>query len=343
MDFYTDTGQMLFRTICRIKEMPDFVKSASIIDKESIPDRFFALPEKRAFPIADPAGTYLSFGYWLMDGNKLNNEEKERAKESIVKAAMFYGIQDDILDLAKKYKAVKAQLHEKKSSDNYGLPESKTWPLHTPAHVTMAIDHFPDNHKNYTFNERRQIAGGIVKKAEEFGIPIHTEIIVKYAEADPYCLGEQAAVNIAARALSAPTLDAKILYNKLGHGLLKSAADQEMLEKLAGVLEALDDHFGIVGQPDIIDTLFNLTEKQAQEIIDTVNIGGTNFPLNDLSMIPLDAWADMLGEDFAQSIQSEDKTADKKKIKDILPTLPKPDMNTLLQELNQYFASQGEQ
>jgi len=345
MDFYSDTGNTLLASINKLKELPDFVKQAAIVDKDSIPDKFFALPEKRAFPISDPATTYISFGYWLFNQNKMSDMEKNAAKVGLVKAAEFFGISKYILDLAKSYQKNKNHVQCEKIANDYGLPEKKAYPLHTEDHVNMAIDSFPIHHRNYDIAERQQIAKKIMEKASNFNIPVRTQVIVKYATASPMSRTDLAAVNIAGRAMFTDNLQAQHLYHKLGRALIGNLNGQEGLYKVARVLESLDDHFGLNGGqngfPDAFSTMFNMNEKMAVEAVETVpiNIAGDAFTLRDLIALPADFYEEALGEDFAQAIIDDSGKVSPGKLASILPTLPMPEKNILVRYLRQHFAS----
>jgi hypothetical protein len=339
----------MLKTLADIRPIPDFVKEASIIDKESIPSKFFALPEKRAYSFADPASTYVSFGYWLMNKNGLSGSENQRVKTNLVKAAEFFGITDEILDLARNYQGAKRKFMEKHAEENYGLPKEKAYPLHTPAHVTSAIEHFPEHHTNWEIPERMAIARKIIKKANEFGMPIQAEIIVSYGTAEPVCRSDRAAANIAARALHIEDLSGQRLFNKLAHSMVGNMVEQEVLFKLAGVLETLDSHFGLNGHygkrlQNPIETVFNVTGKEAAEILQhrPINLAGEEYDLSELARVSLDTWEEMLGKDFVDSITGEAGTVDPNKLVDILPTLPLPEKNIINRYLKQYFSSTKE-
>ena len=242
----------------------------------------------------------------------------------------------------------KNNVQEKKAADNYGLPETKEFPLHTPSHVYQALEVFPIAHRKYEIPERIKIAQKIMRKAAGFRMPVKTEIIIKYASLpDETCRSDQAAANIAARSLFVQDLNGQALFNKLAHGLMGNINGNGTLIKMAGILEQLDDLFGVSSKYarghifDPISTIFNMSEKQAMEVLAArpITIGGEMYDVNDLMNIPIDLWVEALGEDFGAAIADEDGSVDGNKLADILPTLPLPEQNILDRYLKQYYAT----
>lgn len=338
MDFYTDSGQTVLTLIDKIRPMPEFVKSASIFEPQTIPDNCWAWPEKRAFSIADPASTYLSFGYWLMDQQNV----PAKVKDNIVKSAAFFGIGDEVMDLAKRYADAKRRLDSAKVDSGYALPGK--YPLHTMEHVAQAVEYFPRHYKELPIPERMIVARKIVKEAKSNGVPIMSTVIMKYAKAKPLSRTDRAGANIAIRMQKTADLKEKKLYNKLGQTLAGNVKDSGMLFKVAGLLERMDkmtglDRFYGTQIKDAFDTVFNMNIKEAQELLNILNINGKNFLLEDLANIPADVYEEAMGEDFLDNVKSQDGLLDINKLKDVINALPAPDKNTLVQYLEQYIAS----
>jgi hypothetical protein len=342
MDFYNDTGNTQLRIIEQIRPMPDFVKQAAIIDRDSIPSRLFALPEKRAYTIADPASTYLSFGYWMLNNNKLSPSESDRSKTAIVKAAAFFDIGEDIKDFAKRYKIAESHFQKRAEEKNYGLPQEKSFPLHTPVHVRRAIDFFPGHYEKYTMPERVKIASHIMRRADDFNIPVRQTVIIKYANNTAGCDPVLMADNIASRSLFVNDMDHKKLFLKLARAAMHSANNVPTLMKLATVLEGLDGHFDLngIGLQDPFSTVFNVDGKRAFDLDQSraINIAGNNYPVTALKDIPPEVFADALGEDFVKASSDEAGNIDTGRMADIIETLPLPDKKTLDLYLRQYIA-----
>ena len=64
------------------------------------------------------------------------------------------------------------------SNDEFGLPEQRAYPMPDAAHVRAAESYFrycPDENKP-------MLARNIMRKASEFGVTIHSEAILEWAE-----------------------------------------------------------------------------------------------------------------------------------------------------------------
>ena len=343
MDFYSDVSKTGLATLNAIKPFPDFVKEAMIVDKNSIPTRLFALPEKRAFPIHDPANTYLSFGYWLLNKDKLSDREQNIAKQNLVKASTFFGVDKEVIGLAKIFSKVKDNIEKKAELSKYALPATREFPLHSQEHVDQAIDLFPKIINQYELPERHFIARAIVKRANDFNIPIHHTIIIKYANIpNNVCREDEAALKIASRSYLTDNLEARNLFTKLAQAMIGNIHDRFTMFKTASILDSLDNYFGInlPDGMDAVDTIFNISGKQALEMIKkrNLNLAGTPYSLDLLANIPVDFYDSILGDDFGDAIKGEDGRVDPDKLEQVVNTLPLPEKQMLDMHLKQYIS-----
>ena len=334
MDFYNN--DTLIYILDKIRPIPEFVKQANIADPNTIPANLYALPEKRAFPIYDPASCYLSFGCWMLNKNKLSNKENKRVKETLVKAAAFHRIHDEILSLASDVIDFINKTHEKQASRSYALAKTKEYPLHSPEQVMMAIEEFPHHADNYSIPERQQIATMIVKQAEAFGLPVMQRVIIKYASPRQFCRTDQAACEIMGRGLMTQDPIGKALFQKLGSAIIGNMTSPDIMYKLAGVLEKLDQQYN-TGM-DYYNTIFNITGKQALDVKteEVINVNGDLYKLHDLAKVPPDKWEEIFGEDFVNAITGPAGKVEPDRLKEIINTLPLPEKNILNRYLKQW-------
>lgn len=332
MDFYTDTAHTLLASINALRPMPEFVKKAHVIDKGSIPDRLFALPEKRAFSVADPSSVYLSFGYWLFNQNKLEKSASDRVKEKLLKMAAFYEILPDIFNLAKAYTTAKEKIYEKRAESLYGIPEKKAFPLFNRCHINLAQECFPKVERDYNIYERVKIAQAIKNRAEEESIPV-TQIIIKYASLPKKdCNESLAMVNLAARALETNRIQNQRFFNKLAHMIPGNlAGNTENMVKLAELIEELDEGNGVKHSLSPIDTIWNCAKKAQDNFI---KIGPKEYNVTSLSNLPQTFWQESLGDDFVSQVMSGNGINPQKLI-EVLSTLPLPEQNILSMMLDQ--------
>jgi hypothetical protein len=124
-DYYSDQGHFFTKAFSTI-ECPDFVKTASIEDADSLaglPDSAFAEPNTRTFPIHDPAHIYVSAAYYL--GDQKNATEAPVVGENIRKAAAAFRLTDEIEKIANHM----VELQKKKVAQT----KSASWEIKTDA------------------------------------------------------------------------------------------------------------------------------------------------------------------------------------------------------------------
>lgn len=345
MDFYSDDKRIVLHLIDKIRPLPGFVKKASIIDKETIPENRFADVANQRFPAYDPASTYLSYCYYCMNRDKL----PPAIGENLVKSALFFGVADDIKEFTKRFVDAKKHLTKKAEAATYAIPERKQFPLATPEQVLLASDHFDRNHRHYGIPDRVRISQGIIKKANEFGLPVSSTVVVQYSNFQPICRSDKATAGILARSLMGNlTKQAQQAYLQIGNGLSGNAGNYETLLGVTEALEHLDRATGVNrhygrGVASPIETVFNTMAKTAMAQVDIVKLGNDEYLLNDFLKIPEEVYSDAFGDDFLEQVQSATGELDKEKLRQIIPTLPADERNLLKRYLDQYATALTEE
>lgn len=350
MDYYSDTHKSILQIINTISPLPDFVKQANIIDKDTIPEHMFADKNHRSFPTHDPASTYLSFAYYC-----LNKESLDKGiLENIVKAANFFGITDSIKEFATRYSLVQEKKAEQKENEIYAVPETKEYPVYGKDQIGLAQDHFNKHAEEYPIEKRIRIAKFLQKKASDYKYPIVSHKVTIYSTGDSMVSDTvKTARDVAYRGFRVENIpgipdDVKLMvknaYYNLGNNLVgASDVSIDLLCKFTEVLEGLDKMAGIMGKegvPCAFSTVFNLPVKEAQESIEIVKLMDDIYNVNDLVNIPKITYESAMGKEFVDAIEDEQDNISKQKLLEIIPTLPMEDKEILKQFIDSQITSE---
>jgi len=343
MDIYSDKDSTTLNTIATIKDLPPFVKTAKLLDKSKLDDKFFAYQEKRAFPTYDPASTYTSFAYYCMSNDKL----PKRVKENLVKSAMFFDILDDVRDFAKKYVSVSEGLTKKANEDSYALPEKMAYPISNDEQLNLASERFSENYAEYNLNDRVKIAEFIVKKSAEYNKQIQFPMIIKYAHLrDMTCDPLVAAVKIGELGIALPNSEmfAKKAFLQLGSSFVSARPTRKTIALMHGVLDKVAGMTKYAASlTDPTDILYNMSVKQASSVLERLNISGNDYDARQITALPKEVFASALGDDVVKelSVEGTEGQLDQQKIMEIIPTLPRDEQEILKQFIEQELAKGG--
>lgn len=341
MDIYTDPQGVVLTLLNKVKPLPDYVKQASLLESATIPDHLFADVGKRAYPIADPATAYLSYGYFLAQPTGVARP----VVEALMKAAAFYGIGPDVVDLTKRFAAADAALSEKRANATYALPERRAYPLGNATQVALAAEHFPQHYTEYTIPERLTVGRAILKEACAHGINPRTlpAVVIKYATIKPIGRSDVLAANLMSRGLYCDDPQAIATFRKLANAVLGNVTTDTAMYKIASVMELLDRQCGLdrlygtkLLTPE--ESVFNMTIKEAEALLDMVQLGDQKYPIEQLLEVPMSLYKDALGEDFVEQITDSDDSLNESKLTTQLNALPRPDKQALDHYLRQYFS-----
>lgn len=342
-DFYNDDKHKTFYKICQIKKLPNFFKKATFCNEHDIPEEKFAVTEKRAFPCHDPASTYLSYCYSQHNSTPVPTE----SMDFILKKAHYWGIGQDIVDYQKKHMDWEDKFTKTAAEKDCAHFDGKRrhFPITDPMHVYSAVPMFEKFSHRYDIPTRNKIARFIVKKAQNFGIPVRSEVVLTYTSnsVDPLL----AANNIAARSMTPGiSMQEKKAYIMLGKGLLEArVSDAESMEKIAHVVEKLDRINGIDKEygftvPSAHQSVFNTPIEMLKKATEMIDLAGEYFSLTKLSTLPPELYSDALGKDFTVAVVDDKGKVNPQKLKMILPTLPLPDKETLRKYVIQHVGDE---
>jgi hypothetical protein len=310
---------VMVRQLTRMPGLEEFVKEASLDDmardSDKLPDRCFAWPEERRYPIHTEKHAALSYGYILAEAS-VPEYVKKAAKEAL-----------DVFNVPESIFAVST---EKVASEQFLLPEDRLFPVNTPTQVKTAQSVFIENLSKLNVERRVEAAVNLVKVASETGVVVNP--IVQKTAGLTVCDTRQARSWISARVEAAKEPVYKLAYQALSDGLAtqpRESADRNGLIKMAQVLGDLDEKAGLVKfydrkLPDPLQTLFN-TEKTAAACVD---LCGKLVPVTKLAALPASFWADLGGQELADEI-CPGGACDSSKLAAVVDTLPL-DLKTVL-------------
>ena len=329
--------------------LPDYVKKAEDVflqeNVDKLPDRLFADPVNRRYPISSKADTWLSAAYFAKtaEDDGYNPMLKDVIRDTIKGAACIYGIEDDVKSIMDK---IENPPQEKSAADddmNYGYPDGHMYPMFDAAGVKLAGEYFEENRNNYPIDMRRTIARNIMRKAAELTVDI-PDVVRREA-----CVGmprvDFMSIQIVDRAGRAPNEKLASAMMELNKGLLAATMSDlvPVLEKTAEAIAQFDEITGLdqqYGRTVLApaDFMFDVSTKEAEAYVeDAVQLGKYIFSLEKLAELPENVYADALGDEFVERVKTAG-AIDRAKLSDELNSLPTPDKNALLESIESHTA-----
>jgi len=314
-----------FRVLKRLaQEYPDavgFTKTAEVdtTNGGDLPDRAFAWPEERRYPIHTKEHAALSVLYRTKCASVPSHVE-----ENLKKAQDIYDL--DAMPMEKVAAA------PRDDSEEYLIPSLKRFRVKTAAEVLPAAYALQRHYRKMDIPTRALACTRLLKIAQANGIEL------------PPTLQKMAGVTVS----SAPRLLEALEVRKeasaqnpiVQAGFQKMAAlvaslppdefqNPEVLRKIAGGLTELDGRAGLAQHydktiPDPLQSVYN-TEKTAEPMLP---LAGHQVPVTRLMGIDKEAYADAFGPDFVGEVFKEAE-ADPSALAQVLPTMPR-DLQSVL-------------
>jgi len=348
MDQHHDSMLVLAHSLLAQGVLPEMVKSAQILDRETelpqLPATCFADPSQRLFPIYNPEQTLLSAGYFFKQG--CHETAPPQVMENLTKAAFAHGVQDEFKDIVQAIIAPMQKAAAEQDPTNYALlvqnPNGEVrgrYFIPSPPMVKQADEHFVANHEKYPMGWRVTIGQALVKKAQQFGIPVQNlHPVTRAYGGDNACHSTRAATEIAKRAYACTDYESRKAYTLLAQIVPGQMSDVDSLEKVAYTLDLLDRHTGLdrhYGQMflDPYKTVFNMTKEAAEEVISIIDLLGNQFTRDDLMSVGPGAYEKVLGPEFVKAASDDDGNLSFEKLSTILTTLPRDEKALLGQYL----------
>jgi len=326
-------------------DAPEFVKAAAMgeIRDEDVPAHLFADAPHREYPTHSAAATWVSYANFLEKKSALGAADAAAIGSRLADAAAYFRIGDAIADLDAQAgrRAAPAELPDSayawvvKAAD--GSTATRRLRLSNAAEIEKAAGWLVEYRSQFEYDDRRAIAGRILEKAAEQGVPLEEagDAVEKIAGNGVTPIGSVIEAMVARSTL------VRAANNDFADMLLKVAAAlgdtpnalhrQDRRIKLARMLDEVDRTFGLArhyadGLAFPEDALFGLTRKLASEVEDG-HVGlptGSVYAKEALARVPLEGLRDRLGDDLADAVTADGLTCDAEKMAEILPTLDRP-------------------
>jgi hypothetical protein len=327
--------------------LPDFVKEGSVptpdeVDK--LPVTAFADQIGKKFPVHTKEACYLSYAYFKRQKQQFTKRAAQRIERKFNDMARFWDIEPAMDKLAEDL----APKHEKQAAteDDYALTVSHDgtplhyFPINNRKAVEKSAEELVEHRGNFTYEMRKEAAQRLMGAYIREGYPISSV---------PNIIQSMAGFGITTKEAAVKELDRRVTFakttsekkaaaplKKLASTIRKEGDEvltAETLVKVAGVIDVFDRCLGVTKHygaefeyPE--DVLFSFTktaaDKVKNELITMQN--GSSYWLKDLEKAS-EAF-DALGDMKSDFIDMTGKL-DMHKVADIVPTLPRPDAETL--------------
>ena len=314
----------------QVGEVPSFVKQASVIqdeDLKSLPSKSFA-DAKREFPIHTKQATWLSY---LKSASE--STTSDAVKETIIKAAEFWGIADDIYDI---------EINLEKSAAPTELDDTdfavvvneieRRFPLTSVETVKAAGEGLWKNRSTYPMTIRKEAAKRIIKKAKELKVNLDNIDFLEKTAGYGVGIGNEIKKALSNRRYITGGAPKEVLTKAAEEITTNIVDSEELQEKIATILDTFDrehkiyrhyDH-GLRTPEEVCYglSLSSMEEKIASEL----RINNKSILFKDLATKKAEQFR-ALGDDFVNEIADSEGNVDIEKISSIVPTLPKGDLD----------------
>lgn len=312
--FHDPAYATLYHLLQENPQAADFVKHAELSEEQvgNLPSSAFAWPDKRLFPINTAENAVLSHLY----------REKCAAvpvevDEALNKALEIYGVKPLIV------RTKVASAPTPISDDEYLLPSVHRLRVKTAEDVKVAEKLLLEQYPRLSITDRAEGFINLVKKARDFGVNLEPE--THRMAGMTVCTTKIAMDFIEARRCATKEPLFQRAYEKLASAFQRNEIhDRDELVQACDTLAKLDKMAGLEKHydkdlPDPIRTIFNTTEKIAD---DNIDCAGRPISLSKLATLPSSFWGDVMGPDMLKEVTDRQGNVDVTKLGQVLPTLP---------------------
>ena len=301
-----------------------------MVTLEGLPKEAFADSARRVFPINTKERVYISNAY-LQDKkaeleDTLGKDYVSDLENSIKFAAEVFGIYEDLVDFEKTANEKKSSAYEQKYLAEFEMEGHpvKLYPIKTAADLTNSAESFARNTIKYPFDLRVKIAENIIKFAREFGVDEVPDLVMKYAGMF-YPDTEKIATEVWRRSTKLKKEANIQVYQDVIDKVLPHTESITDVMKVAEILYTVENEEGlydnhkvasVLGDP--VDRLFALPVEKVAEKLAFVEVHGDKYKISDLQKVAKEKYEEAFGFEIDPS--------DSEKLADILPTMPRSDM-----------------
>lgn len=307
MDYYKDAGH-LFAKIFHDQELPDFVKSGEIEDRNSLaalPDTAFADQQQRLFPIHDRGHVFMSAAY-AAAGND------QAALSTIEKAASAFGIKDAVDEIkAHVQDRLSKEANQKTASvairNEFEIPcGDSTLKGRSDATLQKAAEFFLSNRSQLSFDDRVKCASALLKEAADRGIEIPS--LESQAGQGGCDLARYKAAALCRGTFIIGEGD-RSQFTEMVHSINEKSTTPDLL-KAAAYLDHIDTVYSLarfygVNFPEPMETVFNISRKEANLRESKVRIGVKEFGRDRWQGGNFDMWQQALEHALGKTAAAE--------------------------------------
>jgi len=347
-----DLNGQEFHRLTALFGCPEFVKSASVdayCGDEQTEPHMFADVTRRRWPCHTAPATWASALFFFDKKAELSASVAKLAEERIRASSQFFNIDKIVDDLSQKVKQSSVNDENELSDDAFAIimkfddgHKERKYPMRNGHEVKHAAEYIINYRDDFRFDDKNVIADKVLQKSAEFGVNLgELRDDIERMAGFGACAAKDAAALVRSRVnvLGWP-LDGKPIQVELEKLACKLEDDSHSvhhhttLTKLASTIDMIDRENNLIKnygksleRPE--DIIFGVT-KEAIASISTELIGsdltGTFFKRADLERLSVSELGDALGADFAEAISTANAWVDTEKLAQILPTLPRNDM-----------------
>jgi len=278
---------------------------------EELSESSFAWPDARKFPIHTREHAALSLGY-----AKYAGELPEDVRKNLDWAKEAYALSDTLYQQ-------KGQV--KQAGVRYLQEERKRFRVGSPQEVKVAEEALLERRHEFSPAERTHVFSNLVKTARDYGVELTPRTLQLGGATVTDVQGLRGWLEVRANKAEKTASPLADTYREMADSFGTTdgfIAKPELQQKLASVINQLDERAGLSGQynkafPDPVLSVYN-TEKVAEPMVD---IAGVSIPEAKLATIPLTFWEDVLGDDIAKEVAPAG-SVDITLLKQVIKTLP---------------------
>lgn len=328
MDFTKDLQGLDF---CEISLKTDVFKDFGItvggdseyIEKSASQSRYYACKELNLFPVDSGENSLLSYAYYLHNISKLAacGLELDSLESCLTSALDTYGLSEEAQAL--KRDLYSENVLEKSSQEKSSLVSSEISGLPFEGSSLASMD---ASITNLPISKR----ASFVEKLIDSGIDV-----VGYSNLETYaglksCDFVKTAGYLTYRAKKTNSPEFREVFTKLAKAVLLKD-DEIPLEKLASAIDTLDILAGtqtLVRKGILPDGMSSVFNSELITKVAGVSLAGKDYSEEDFKSLPLDKWAEALGDDFVKE-STVNGQFDYGQAIEIVSTLPLPQAKTL--------------
>jgi len=347
MDQYNDPCGAKLEKIAAAHNLPVNLADMTFHNRslDKVASSQFAYPEARLFPVHTPEDTLMSAVFFLNKKASFGKDKDEEVHDVIKAASIAHNVVEDYQRLA--HEAYAGDLMKTASAPtDYALDVTvyderiRAYPMNSPEELMKSAEVFVNECDKLSARLKKEAALNLCKKATRYGLDLNSDKIDAYAGLRGVDL-QKAAELMLYRAKRSKHESLKTVMVKAAQAMLVLPEGQLDFEKIASFIDHYDDVVGtshLVRRgtiPDGHNTIFNkaLIEKTAG-----VKLAGKEFTEEDFKNLPIEKYAEALGQDFVKAASSGG-SFDYGKAIDIASTLPLPEA----QMLSEYMSGHTKQ